>query len=194
MLAVLAILVLALGIAACDALPFADGDAPAPAASTGLLEGEGEVGATDQAPSPVSVPPLHPSVDDWPVAEVVVDPGDGAAPIPVAVLVADTAERRSHGLMEVEEVPDGVGMWFVYEEDSTGAFWMKGTLTDLDIAWVDDRGRIVAVETMTVCEQDPCPTYDPGASYRTALEVPAGWLEANGVEVGDRVLRDGPSS
>lgn len=181
-------LLLVVGVSACEGGPFASNE-PEPAAPTGLLEGDGEVGATDLPVSPVAVPPLHPSVDDWPAGQVVVDPGDGAAPLAVAVRIADTSERRSHGLMEVEEVPDGVGMWFVYDEDSDGAYWMQGTLTNLDIAWVDDRGRIVATETMVVCEEDPCPRYDPQTSYRTALEVRAGWLADHDVEVGDRILR-----
>ncbi len=129
--------------------------------------------------------PLHASVDDWPTGTVVIDPGSGSEDLLVGVRIAATSERRQHGLMEVPVVPDGTGMWFAYDQDHTGAFWMKGTRTDLDIAWVDASGHIVAVETMQVCSSDPCPTYDPEATYRTALEVPAGWLAANEVEVGD---------
>lgn len=163
---------------------------PTPTVTGNVMADDGEIGATDTPRAVPSPPALHPSVDDYPASRVVVDPGDGAALLPVVVRVADDSQRRSHGLMEVEEVPDGVGMWFTYNEDHTGGFWMKGTRTDLDIAWVDDRGRIVAIETMTVCEADPCPSYDPEASYRTALEVRAGWYADNGVEVGDRILRD----
>lgn len=161
-----------------------------PTPTGNVLDGDGEVGATDTPRAVPTPPPLHPSVDHYPAGRVVVDPGDGAELLPVVVRVADDPERRSHGLMEVEEVPDGAGMWFVYESDHTGGFWMKGTRTDLDIAWVDDRGRIVAIETMTVCEADPCPSYDPGAAYRTALEVRSGWFGDHDVEVGDRILRD----
>lgn len=139
-------------------------------------------------------PPLHPSVDDFPAGRVVVEPGDGAEPIPVAVRIADTPERRAHGLMEVEEVPDGAGMWFAYDEDSTGRYYMLGTRIDLDIAWVDAGGTIVATETMTECPEEPCERYDPQAAYRNALEVSAGWLAANGVAVGDRITLDQAAS
>lgn len=155
-----------------------------------MLADDGEIGPT-AVPQPVpSLPPLHPSVDTYPAGRVVVDRGDGRELLPVRVRIADTPERRSHGLMEVEDVPAGVGMWFSYEEDHDGAFWMKGTRTDLDIAWVDDTGRIVAIETMEVCAAEPCERYSPGGPYRTALEVRAGWLADNAVEVGDRILRD----
>lgn len=169
--------------------------APATTASpssspSAVLADDGEIGTTASPTATPTVPPLHPSVDDYPASRVVVDRGDGQRLLPVQVRVADTAERRAHGLMEVEDVPDGVGMWFVYDADREGSFWMKGTETDLDIAWVDDNGRIVAMESMEVCTSDPCATYDPGTSFRTALEVRSGWFADNGVEVGDRILRD----
>lgn len=176
-------------VAACSGGTSTTTTTPTPDAGA-LMDGDGSIGATDQPRDSPTPPSLHPSVDDYPAGRVVVDPGDGASLLPVLVRIADTARRRSHGLMEVADVPDGVGMWFVYDQDTTGSFWMKGTRTDLDIAWVDDNGRIVAVETMAVCDADPCPTYDPGVTYRTALEVRAGWLADNDVQVGDRVLRD----
>lgn len=181
----------AIALAACVSSPTtAPASPPAASPPAPVLADDGEIGTSTEPTATPSLPSLHPSVDDYPVGRVVVDRGDGSEVLPVRVRVADTAEHRSHGLMEVEEVPDGIGMWFVYESDHDGAFWMKGTRTDLDIAWVDDGGRIVAIETMEVCEADPCDTYDPGVSYRTALEVRSGWFADNDVEVGDRILRD----
>ncbi|MFP5309638.1 MAG: DUF192 domain-containing protein [Actinomycetes bacterium] len=145
-------------------------------------------GPTAGAPgTAVEVPPLHPSVDDWPATLLEVVDADGTAH-PVAVRVADTDERKAHGLMEVPRVPAGAGMWFPYDGDRTGGFWMKGTETDLSIAWVDAAGVIVATADMTVCRADPCEVYEPGATYRAALEVPLGWFEARGIGVGDRVI------
>lgn len=181
---------LAVALAGCTGSSSTPSTSASSSSPPSVLADDGEVGATTGPAVEPTVPPLHPSVDDYPAGRVVVDPGDGASLLPVLVRIADTARRRSHGLMEVADVPDGVGMWFVYDQDTTGSFWMKGTRTDLDIAWVDDNGRIVAVETMAVCDADPCPTYDPGVTYRTALEVRAGWLADNDVQVGDRVLRD----
>jgi uncharacterized protein len=155
-------------------------DAPPPAAA-GAVE------------APTEVPALHPSVDGYPEALLDVIAGDGSTHR-LVVKVADTAERKAHGLMEVPAVPDGTGMWFPYGEDRTGGFWMKGTETDLSIAWVDAAGVIVAVADMEVCRADPCPTYEPGVPYRAALEVRRGWFEERGIDVGDRVLevRTGP--
>lgn len=153
-----------------------DTRSPAPVdAGSGLPEGA----------SAVLPEPLHASVDDLPAGTVVVDPGAGADELLVGVRIAAGRSQRSQGLMQVPTVPSGTGMWFAFDDDRTGGFWMKGTLTDLDIAWVDAAGAIVATDTMPVCPGDPCPSYKPEAEYRSALEVPAGWLAANDVEVGD---------
>jgi uncharacterized membrane protein (UPF0127 family) len=128
-----------------------------------------------------TVPPLHPSVDDYPEATVVLAGPDGAT-VTAAVKVADTPQRRRRGLMEVEELPPGTGMLFTFPETTTGGFWMKNTLVPLDIAFAAQDGRIVALLQMQPCTADPCRVYDPGAAYRYALEVPAGWFEEAGVQ------------
>lgn len=132
------------------------------------------------------MPPLHPSVDDWDEGTVEVVAGDGTVHH-VAVRLATTPDERSHGLMEVPDLPDGAGMWFVYGEDRTGGFWMKNTLVPLDITYVGEDERIVSVAQAVPCESDPCPVYDPGATYHHVLEVPAGYLDRIGAGVGDVV-------
>lgn len=133
------------------------------------------------AGAPTEVPPLHPSVDGYP--EALVELADGE--VQLAVKLADTAERREHGLMEVEDLPDGTGMLFVFDTERTGGFWMKNTLVPLDIAYADAGGEIVSILAMEPCVADPCDVYDPGAAYQVALEVPQGWFDQVGVEVGD---------
>lgn len=130
------------------------------------------------------MPPLHPSVDDLEEGTVEVVAGDGTVHR-VAVRLATTPEQRSHGLMEVPELPDGAGMWFVYDEDRTGGFWMKNTLVSLDITYVGGDERIVSVAHAVPCEEDPCPVYDPEGAYQHVLEVPGGYLERIGAGVGD---------
>lgn len=131
-------------------------------------------------------PPLHPTVDafDAGVVEVVATNGQRHH---VAVRIARTPDERTHGLMHVPDLPDGAGMWFVFESDRTGAFWMKNTLVALDIAYVDGDGRVVSIAEAVPCEDDPCPTYAPAGPYRTVLEVPAGWFDRIGAGVGAEV-------
>ena len=100
--------------------------------------------------------------------------------------IAESSEEQRQGLMGVESLGDDRGMAFVYDDPTTGSFWMKDTLIPLSIAFVDGE-RIVAIEEMTPCETDPCPTWDraapptPGDRSRTR-----GGSTAHGIEVGDR--------
>ena len=112
-------------------------------------------------------------------------------PVTVKVEIADSPSERQRGLMGRRTLAPRAGMLFVYQRDTTGGFWMKDTLIPLDIAFIGPRGRIVRIFTMTPCRRDPCRIYDPGARYRSALEVNAGSFRRWGVRVGDRVSRAG---
>ena len=105
----------------------------------------------------------------------------------IAVEIADTDPERARGLMFRESLPAEAGMAFVWDSDQTGGFWMKNTLIPLSIAFYDARGRIVRILDMKPCRADPCPVYDPGVSYRGALEVNRGAFERWGVDEGDRI-------
>lgn len=155
------------------------------ALAVGLATCSGSGGAVTSGSTP-TVPMLHPSVDSYPAAALQIERSDGEV-VPLAVRVADTVARQTHGLMEVEDLPDGTGMLFVYPEDHQRSFWMKNTLVPLDIAFIDEDGQILQILTMEPCEADPCPTYVAEATYRDALEVPAGWFARAGIDVGDRV-------
>ena len=111
----------------------------------------------------------------------------GGDEVVVAVEVADSAEERQVGLMGRESLPDDAGMIFLFDEDTSGGFWMKDTLIPLSIAFADADGTIVSVLDMEPCEADPCEIYDPGVPYRSALEVNQGAFSRWGVAEGDRL-------
>ena len=135
----------------------------------------------------VEVPSISDEVDELNAALVTIAADDGAS-VELAVRVADDSDSRGQGLMGVRELPEGTGMLFIWDGgEREGGFWMRDTLIPLDIAFVSSDQRIDAVMSMAPCTSDPCPTYDPGIPYVAALEVPAGWFEANGVEVGDEL-------
>lgn len=116
-----------------------------------------------------------------------------AQPVTVHARVADTAPRRSRGLMQVPAVPDGAGMLFVFDGPSRGGFWMRDTLVPLDIGFIDEHGVLTAALTMVPCTTDPCPIYDPGVTYVAALEVPAGWFARAGIDIGAEVVWEPPA-
>jgi uncharacterized membrane protein (UPF0127 family) len=101
--------------------------------------------------------------------------------------VADTDEERERGLMGRRSLPPDGGMVFRFPATTDETFWMKNTLVPLSIAFVAEDRRVVDILDMAPCPGEPCPRYGADASYRTAIEMHAGWFAAHGVRIGDEV-------
>jgi uncharacterized protein len=187
------VLAATLALAGCgDDAPDAAVEPPAAAVEVG--DADVEVG--DAPADQPAVPPLHPVIDGWDETVVRIHTANGDA-VTVDVKVAATDEQRRRGLMEVEDLPDGAGMLFVFQDERAGGFWMRNTLVPLDIAYVDADGTIGAILAMDPCEEEAaadCPTYVPETPYVTALEVPQGWFDRVGVVEGDTVAWSAPRS
>jgi uncharacterized membrane protein (UPF0127 family) len=103
--------------------------------------------------------------------------------------VAATPEARQTGLMYRDGLSDGRLMWFRYDTDGVRRVWMKNCRFPIDVAWLDARGRVLAVaRSLAPCTHDPCPEYGPDIPSRHFLEGAAGWLDAHGVAVGARLI------
>jgi uncharacterized membrane protein (UPF0127 family) len=108
------------------------------------------------------------------------------------VEVARTIPQRSRGLMERDQLAERAGMLFLYDrpQSSRNGFWMYRTRIPLDIAFIDEAGRIAEIHRMEPCiasRPGECPVTRPAVPYRAALEVNAGAFEAMGVAAGDCV-------
>lgn len=140
------------------------------------------------------VPPLLAEIDG--LAETVVTITTAAGPdVRVDAKVAASPDERRRGLMQVPELPGGVGMLFLFDGPRTGGFWMRDTLVPLDIAYVAEDGRIGTILAMDPCTADEpadCPVYTPDQPYHAALEVPQGWFADQGVVTGDQVAWTDP--
>jgi hypothetical protein len=106
--------------------------------------------------------------------------------------IADTDETRQFGLMFVEASTlapkeDGThrSMLFVFEREQLLSFWMKDTITALDIAYADSGGRIVRIHTMAPLDTNHYPSGKPA---RFALEVRAGTFAELGIKAGDTIV------
>lgn len=108
------------------------------------------------------------------------------------LLVAADEEVRQRGLMEVTDLGGYTGMVFVWDEDSSGGFWMRNTPMPLSIAFFDADGAFVASDDMEPCDDSPdCPVYPSPGTYRFAVEVPRGDLADLGVGPGSRLALGG---
>ena len=107
--------------------------------------------------------------------------------ITVKAEIATTFEERKNGFMFRQDIPDGTGMLFVFEEEQVLDFWMKNTPHPLSIAYIDKNGRIRDILDMTPFSLANV-TSSTKALY--ALEVPQGWYEKVNIKVGDKLRLD----
>lgn len=143
---------------------------------------------TAESADPVEDPAeVLPPTERFPTRRVVLEGEDTR--VPLAVHVAAEPAARRQGLMGREELPDRAGMLFLFPEEHTGGFWMKDTLIPLSIAYFGADGQVRRVLDMEPCEDDPCPSYDPGVAYRGALEVNQGAFGQFGLDGTDWRVR-----
>ncbi|MDH4394323.1 MAG: DUF192 domain-containing protein [Limnobacter sp.] len=87
----------------------------------------------------------------------------------IQVEMADTPLERQKGLMFRAEMPENQGMLFRFDQAETQCMWMKNTLIDLDVAFMDKELRVINVEGMQA-----------GTTEAHCSEKPATWaLEMN---------------
>ena len=101
------------------------------------------------------------------------------------VYVADTPEERQLGLGGRDYLPPDQGMLFIFPEDGTHSFWMKDMRFPVDILWFSSDGRIVTIVSNVSPDTYPDKIFGPKEPARYVLEVNAGFVAQNGVEIGD---------
>lgn len=101
----------------------------------------------------------------------------------VVAEVARTPEERADGLMYRQELPDGTGMLFVFDDSQVRSFWMMNTYVALDIAFLDAALTVVDIQQMAPLSTDP---HESAVPAMFALEVRQGWFAERGITVGAR--------
>ena len=102
------------------------------------------------------------------------------------VEVADTAGEREKGLSERDSLAKNYGMLFDFKQDGKWEMWMLKMRFNLDMAWLDESGKIVYMRENITPDTFPN-AFIPDKPARYVLEVNAGALQAAGVKVGDTV-------
>jgi uncharacterized membrane protein (UPF0127 family) len=104
------------------------------------------------------------------------------------VEVASTGMARRRGMGGRTELADDAGMLFVYGRPEPMTFWMHDCLIDLDIAFIDSAGEIIAIFTLPApaAGESPARCVSP-RNAQFVLETNAGSLAGHGVSVGDSV-------
>jgi uncharacterized protein len=161
------------------------GSALALAGALMLLGGCGGASSGDEPMSPsaaVQVPVGFESV-----TAIVTPPDGGGEPCELCVWLADDHDRRSRGLMQVDDLGGRDAMVFVYDRPRTTRFTMRNTVLPLSIAFFDADGVFIEAFDMEPCTGEPCPPYPTPQQFLVAIEVPQGTLDTFGIGAGARL-------
>lgn len=104
----------------------------------------------------------------------------------VLVEVAKTQAQRRKGLQNRAYLKKNRGMLFIFKEEDFHTFWMKDTYIPLDIAFIDCNNTIVDIQQMIPLDTQI--RYMPAKAAKYALEVNAGWMEENNIQINEKVL------
>ncbi len=125
---------------------------------------------------------------DFPWSEVVVErSASDLDDLVLGVLVADTPERQTRGMMYRNGLPAASGMLFVWADPipRTGGFWNPNVPIDLDVAWLDADG-VIREFTVLIAQDETIKR--PAAPYVSVMEMPRGRFDELGIALGDRVV------
>ena len=109
--------------------------------------------------------------------------------VPLTVALADTNAKRAQGLSGTMELERGQAMLFLFDTPQRPHFWMKDMIYSLDIVWIGQTGRVLDI-TENADPKDFPQTYAPNTDIMYVLEVPAGFVKANGIHVGSVLVRN----
>jgi uncharacterized membrane protein (UPF0127 family) len=103
----------------------------------------------------------------------------------LVVELAVTPQARVCGLSRRTELDKDHGMLFVYPGAGMRTYWMKDTWIPLSIAFVDEKGKIINIETMAPDQTEIKYRSRLPAVY--VLEVNQGWFRQHDIKAGDPV-------
>lgn len=101
------------------------------------------------------------------------------------VEIASKPEEIQQGLMFRDELAPDAGMLFDFGETRPASMWMKNTLIPLDMLFLDQTGKVVAIARNAV--PGSTRSLGPGVPVRAVLEIPGGRARELGIKPGDIV-------
>lgn len=106
----------------------------------------------------------------------------------IKIEVVTTQETKSRGLSNLDSMPIGSGMLFVYDEYIIPSFWMKEMRFPIDIIWIKD-DLIMGYEKNIYPQNhdEKLTTYQPKTFVNYVLEVNSGFVDKYDIKIGDSV-------
>lgn len=113
----------------------------------------------------------------------------GIKTLNVNAKVASKPSDRKKGLSNLNSLPLGEGMLFVFKNKSAYTFWMKDMKFAIDIIWIDESKRVVDLAVNVPPEpgrdEDELTMYRPRLEALYVLEINAGLSQLHNLEIGD---------
>lgn len=104
--------------------------------------------------------------------------------------IADEPTEREKGLMFRENLDEDSGMFFIFDETKILNFWMKNTLIQLDIIFIDEDFKIINIvgnAEPCVGKDIVCPGYVSELPAKYVLEIAGGRAKELGIKPADEV-------
>lgn len=124
----------------------------------------------DQAQSPV--------IDSKLENQALVYIGD----LQIPVSIADSSEEQEQGLSGTASLDAGTGKLFIFNTSGRYGFWMKDMKYSLDIVWIDQDFKIIAIDKDISPESYPKIFYPP-SDVKYVLELNAGFSTEHDLSV-----------
>ena len=105
------------------------------------------------------------------------------------VEVADTLVSRTQGLSGRKELLENTGMLFIFDKPNKPGFWMKDMNFSIDVIWISEDRVVGVLENLLPDNSPNRQLYYPQMFVDSVLEVPAGTVLNDSINVGDYVKR-----
>ncbi len=99
--------------------------------------------------------------------------------------LAVSRQEQRRGLMYREEMRDDWGMLFIYPSDRELSFWMRNTLIELDMIFIDGEGVVVGIVERAEPLTETPRSVDGLSRY--VLEINGGLAGEVGIQAGSRM-------
>jgi len=107
----------------------------------------------------------------------------------VSVEVVDNLQNRTLGLMYRKYLPENNGMLFVFDKPIKASFWNKNTPLALDIAFLDNEGKILEISKLNPFDETAIQSISNKIYF--ALELNQGWFAKHNITAGTKIKKLG---
>lgn len=109
----------------------------------------------------------------------------------INIETANTPAARRLGLGGRDSLATNSGMLFVFDQEGTQTFWMKGMHFPLDFIWIRSNKVVdITKNALPPTKDQPdsqLPLYIPREPVTKVLEVNSGFVDAHDIKIGDKI-------